>query len=1251
MWQRDLDPFIEVISTATTAFLPIILKIPGLRTSIHISIYFPTHGKDGEFVSDLAELRNCLDELTERFPDPVIFIRGDGNTNANNKMRVTLLKQLIVEYKLMETELGHSTYHHFVGNGNYDSMIDILLHSDIEHVNEAVTSILCVHDHPELLSHHDVIMSNFTIPTYDQPPITTKLVAAPRCDHTRTKINWSDEGKVKYADLVGPYLREAREKWLNSSSQTSMSVLLSLTNSIMSKCACQTNDFKIVGQKLRTKSRKIPLAIKCSRNKMITAHKKLKTAEKLLGSKSGHVPHTKTAFICNKRKYRQVLRQYRLRDSLERYAKLDDIFVNPTSAYCYLRQCRKSKATQIEHLSVGDKVYAGSAVCDGFYDSMTSLKQCDMEQLRNDPHLSSQFTNYEHIMKISQDQPPIPPISLEKSTNILKDLKKNVNDFYSITALHYLNAGHEGIVHYNELLNAIILDVNNANIEELNVAHGNILYKGHKKDKHSERSYRTISTCPFLAKSVDCYFRDLYLDKWSDCQAATQYQGTGSSHELASLLVTEVIQHSLYTANKPVFLLALDAQSAFDRCLRQILSCELYKAGVPGSAILFMDNRLASRQTVYEWDGVKMGPATDSTGFEQGGINSSDFYKLYNNDQLVTAQSSNFGADIGSDVISGVGQADDVMLLSNDIFELMLLVMLTEQYCQKYRVKLEPKKTKLLGFSHNKQTELLVKHAASTNLITINSTPVEFTNMAEHVGVVRHTDGNMPNIIHRVSQHKKAIGSVLSAGLARGHRGSPAAALKVHQLYCTPRLFSGLATLVLSKSETGVIDSHYQNSLQHLQRLHAKTPRPVIFFLAGRVPGEAELHLRQLSLFSMICHLPDDPLHKRALYALTNLPPSSRSWFHQVRNLCLQYGLPHPLILLETPLSKEVFKKLVKHSVNEYWQDILATESFSLDSLRYFDPRNASLLHPHPIWTSVAGNSYECSKSTILARMVSGRYRSEMMCRFWSSNSRGHCLAETCDQVLGTLEHLLVSCPALDHTRHRLHSLWCRKTVHLQPLHNLILQVLGSTPEEQVSFILDCMSNPTILQLVQLYGQTVEEVVLYLTRTWAFSIHRQKMILLGRWPPGGSQTTPNNQPQILTDSNNFDNTDNKHGNNPCPILTLNQAITNELYVTGNTIDMQNQEGPTGGTSAPPPTPPTSDVSQLVPVISLPSQHVQNRDQSPTGVPKPAVIPSSAEEGTMMGPGQGGGLVAPGGRLNGSGVLQMPASSLLSTIFV
>ena len=74
LWLKELDPFIEVITTNTAAFLPIIFKMPGLKTSIHVTLYMPTHGKDSEFVSDLPELRNCLDNLIERFSDPILYI-------------------------------------------------------------------------------------------------------------------------------------------------------------------------------------------------------------------------------------------------------------------------------------------------------------------------------------------------------------------------------------------------------------------------------------------------------------------------------------------------------------------------------------------------------------------------------------------------------------------------------------------------------------------------------------------------------------------------------------------------------------------------------------------------------------------------------------------------------------------------------------------------------------------------------------------------------------------------------------------------------------------------------------------------------------------------------------------------------------------------------------------------------------------------------------------------------------------------
>ena len=115
-------------------------------------------------------------------------------------------------------------------------------------------------------------------------------------------------------------------------------------------------------------------------------------------------------------------------------------------------------------------------------------------------------------MKLSKDKVPVPPISLATAASLLHRIKKKVRDFYSVTANHYLNAGYEGIEQFQELINIVITDVNNATAEELNIAHGLILFKGHKKEKTSDRSYRTISSCPFLSKALDLYLRDLFQD-------------------------------------------------------------------------------------------------------------------------------------------------------------------------------------------------------------------------------------------------------------------------------------------------------------------------------------------------------------------------------------------------------------------------------------------------------------------------------------------------------------------------------------------------------------------------------------------------------------------------------------------------------------------------------------------------------------------------------------------------------------------
>ena len=66
-----------------------------------------------------------------------------------------------------------------------------------------------------------------------------------------------------------------------------------------------------------------------------------------------------------------------------------------------------------------------------------------------------------------------------------------------------------------------------------------------------------------------------------------------------------------------------------------------------------------------------------------------------------------------------------------------------------------------------------------------------------------------------ITKHKKALHALLPVGLARRHRGIPAASLILRQLYATP---------VLSKDELDVL------TLQNLLRLHERTPRAIVYF-------------------------------------------------------------------------------------------------------------------------------------------------------------------------------------------------------------------------------------------------------------------------------------------------------------------------------------------------------------------------------------------------------------------------------------
>ena len=1104
MWEKRLDPYLSVHLFSSPAFLPVVIDIPGFKTMIHIAVYLPTSGKEAEFLDELSNLKNAVENLLTKHPSAAVFIRGDCNASLSNPRRNKVFSKFIYDMQLTRVELQHNTYHHFQGNGASDSELDVIMFSNQHGVVEDLLEIVCQQVNPLIDSHHDLLLSVLTVPPCAHShPDKSSNITAPRLANTRHRIIWNEEETAFYQSLVTDHLVRVRDNWLDATSESSVSILMETTNMILTEAALTCNKSVQLSSKKCPKSTKIPPCITRSNKALARIARKMRIQSKDPRYLPSVIQQTRDRYKNQKLIHRRLVRKQRM---IENNKRDSDTFAVMNGDNKKLFQSIKAlknsgNMTSIKKLHTRDKIYEGDQVCDGFYDSINYLKTEAHINLESSESYNFVCAEHERILRLCQEGSKIPEISLEQTSKILSSIRPGVSDFASITGYHYLYAGAEGILHLRDLLNVLIKNVNNMTVDGVNIASACILYKGHGKNRSNADSYRTISSCPLVSKALDTYLAQLYSSIWEKHQASTQFQGKSSTHELAALLLTETVQHSLYVNKKPAFVLYLDAQSAFDLVLREVLINKLYHYGIQDQGLLLLNERLKNRKTICEWNGNVMGPISDKWGLEQGGVNCSEFYKVYNNQQLTLAQESQLGVDLGGPdplVVSAIGQADDVALVSDSIFALQSLLDLSLRYCREHHVTLRADKTKLQAFSSDK-TSLSAYYAKVVSPINVYGTPVEFADEAEHVGFLRSTAGNLPHILNRLSAHKKALAAVLPFGLAHRHRGNPAAVLRLHNLYATPVLFSCLSAALLQSSEVDMLDKYLKNKLLNLQKLMERTPACVVYFLSGTLPASAQLHIRQLCLFGMVTRLPGSILYKHAVHVLTSAKVLTSSWFPKIRELCLLYQLPHPLDLLHHPLLKKNFQKLVKSRVIDHWEVLLRSESASLTSIPYFKPQFMTLMRPHPLWSSCGPNPFEVHKAVTAARMLSGRYLTDKLQRHWTLNRDGVCLLPNCSpESEGSLEHIMLVCTSLSETRAKLFSLSSEIVAEHEALAEIITHIFCSNIQSSVmQLLLDCTAIPEVVSAVQVYGPVIRDRLLYLGRTWCYSIHRERMNQLG----------------------------------------------------------------------------------------------------------------------------------------------------------
>ena len=184
------------------------------------------------------------------------------------------------------------------------------------------------------------------------------------------------------------------------------------------------------------------------------------------------------------------------------------------------------------------------------------------------------------------------------------------------------------------------------------------------------------------------------------------------------------------------------------------------------------------------------------------------------------------------------------------------------------------------------------------------------------------------------------------------------------------------------------------------------------------------------------------------------------------------------------------------------WEQKLRDEASPLPSLRFFKPSFMSLKTPHPIFLSAGSSPYEVIKAGVQALFLSGRYRTELLCKYWSQNQHGYCLGPSCTgkELVENEEHILLYCKSLEGTRQTLVKFTLSFARQFPALGELLLTFTNPNSHMFFQFLVDCSVIPEVITLTQKHGKEALYTLFKVTRTWCYSLHRDRLKMLGRWP-------------------------------------------------------------------------------------------------------------------------------------------------------
>ena len=137
-----------------------------------------------------------------------------------------------------------------------------------------------------------------------------------------------------------------------------------------------------------------------------------------------------------------------------------------------------------------------------------------------------------------------------------------------------------------------------------------------------------------------------------------------TSHMNGALLVEEYLRECK-DQKKTAYVAFLDVKSAFDVVSHSSLLRKLYNIGIDGQCWNFIYQLHQGGKSSVKWSGVVSESFAVEQGVRQGGLLSTDLFKVQNNPLLCKVSDSGYGAMIGNIRCGAPTVADDTTFMSD----------------------------------------------------------------------------------------------------------------------------------------------------------------------------------------------------------------------------------------------------------------------------------------------------------------------------------------------------------------------------------------------------------------------------------------------------------------------------------------------------------------------------------------------------------------------------------------------------------